>query len=81
MFKWVPVDVYFPLYVHKLEIASQVTHPDITVANRIELKNLFNDTVNGYIFNCPGSAVIYYIGKFPVSGLINDLIKVEFKSE
>ncbi|OSZ79109.1 hypothetical protein CAP35_12910 [Chitinophagaceae bacterium IBVUCB1] len=69
--------VTYPLYVHKLELGGQTTHPDVTVANITELKNLFNDSVNGYVFSVSGTKLTY-TGYSALGGEINDTTNVSF---
>jgi len=69
--------VTFPLYIHKLELGGQTTHPDVTVANITELKNLYNDSVNGYVFAVSGTKITY-TGYGTMGGKINDTTNVSF---
>lgn len=70
-------NVTYPLYVHKLELGGQTSHPDVTVANITELKNLFNDSVNGYVFSVSGTKLTY-TGYSTLGGEINDTTNVSF---
>jgi hypothetical protein len=67
----------FPLYVYQLDVAGQVTHPNVTVANITQLKDLFNDSVNGYVFVVSGTK-LRYTGYSGTSGHINDSTNISF---
>lgn len=69
--------VTFPMYVHKLELAGQILYPNVTIDNITELRNLLNDSTNGYVFSSSG-AILRYTG---FSGLIieiNDATVLQF---
>jgi hypothetical protein len=70
-------DITFPLYVHELDVAGQTTYPNVTVANITELKDLFNDSVNGYVFSVTGTK-LRYTGYAAISGHVNDSTNVSF---
>jgi hypothetical protein len=69
--------VSYPLFVNKLEIAGQTLYPDVTVANITELKNLYNDSTNGYLFSVTGTK-LRYTGYSGMSGQINDTTDFSF---
>jgi|GEM_PF-1698170 hypothetical protein len=69
--------VSYPLYIHKLEIAGQTLYPNVTVANIIELRNLFNDSTNGYVFSITGTK-LRYTGYSGMTGQINDATNISF---
>ncbi|RYE25457.1 MAG: hypothetical protein EOP51_04020 [Sphingobacteriales bacterium] len=69
--------ITYPLYVTKLKLAGQTSYPGVTVANITELKNLFNDSVNGYVFSTTGTK-LRYTGYSTLSGQINDATNVSF---
>ncbi len=70
-------DIDFPLYVHELDVAGQTTYPNVTVANITQLKDLFNDSVNGYVFSVTGTK-LRYTGYAAISGHVNDSTNVSF---
>lgn len=69
--------ITYPLYINKLELAGQTSYPDTTVANITELKDLFNDSVSGYVFDVD-TTNITYTGYSGVSGRINDATDISF---
>jgi hypothetical protein len=69
--------IAYPLYVHQFDLAGQTTYPNVTVANITELKNLFNDSVNGYSFTVSGTK-LQYTGYSALSGHLNDTTNVSF---
>lgn len=70
-------EVTFPMYVHQLDLAGQVSYPNVTVANITELKNLYNDSITGYTFVVSGTN-IRYTGYSAISGHLNDTTNVSF---
>jgi hypothetical protein len=69
--------VTYPLYVNKLKLAGQTSYPGISVANITELKNLFNESISGYVFTTTGTKV-RYTGYSGLSGQINDATNISF---
>jgi hypothetical protein len=69
--------ITYPLFINKLEIAGQTLYPNLTVANITELKNLFNDSTNGYLFTVTGTKLLY-TGYSGMSGQINDTTNISF---
>lgn len=67
----------FPLYVHELDLGDTTVHPDLTVANITELKNLFNDSIAGYVFSVSGTKLTY-TGYSTLGGHLNDTTNVSF---
>lgn len=67
----------FPLYVAKLELGTQTTYPNESVANASALKDLFNANYNGITFDVSGSN-INYTGIEAIAGQINDTANISF---
>ncbi|WP_276135017.1 hypothetical protein [Polluticoccus soli] len=69
--------IMFPLFINKLELAGQESYPATTVADITELRDLFNDSVTGYVFSVTGTK-LRYAGYAGISGQINDTTNISF---
>ncbi|MBS1771524.1 MAG: hypothetical protein JST82_01600 [Bacteroidetes bacterium] len=69
--------VSYPLYVYELDLGGQTSHPDATVANITELKDLMNANVTGYTFGISGTK-LNYTGYSGLGGHVNDTTNISF---
>lgn len=72
-------DITFPLYVHELDLGDATVYPNLTVANITQLKDLFNDSITGYVFSVSGTK-LRYTGYSGLTGHLNDTTNVSFST-
>ncbi len=78
VFEWNTTgSITYPLYVHELTLGAQTSHPNTSVANITELKNLINGNITGYTFSV-SSTKLQYTGYSALTGHINDTTNVSF---